>query len=134
MQLWKRTTSKYVQEEEEVGGVEEKGKSGRMLGFAKRFIILDYFDNVGQRKHEGWLELEHTREKIKQGRDGWACLSPKIKNQAENKQFVPDVNPIIDKLGSSSRLLLHLSPNRSSMVCWSTDQCILGLVYMTMSY
>jgi hypothetical protein len=40
------------------------------LGFAKRFIILDYFDNVGQRKHEGWLELEHTREKIKQGRDG----------------------------------------------------------------
>jgi hypothetical protein len=113
-----------VQEEEEVGGVEEKEKSGRMLGFAKRFIILDYFDNVGQRKHEGWLELERTREKIKQGRDGWACLSPKSKNQGENKQFVPDVNPIIDKLGSSSGLLLHLSPNRSSMVWWSCGRLI----------
>jgi hypothetical protein len=61
-------------------------------------------------------------------------VAKKTKNQAENKQFVPDVNPIIDKLGSSSGLLLHLSPNRSSMVWWSTDQCILGLVYMTMSY
>ena len=69
------------------------------MGFATKFITLGYFDNVGQRKNEGWLELEHTREKIKQGRDVLGMsVRQKSKNQAENKQFVPDVNPIIDKL------------------------------------
>jgi hypothetical protein len=61
------------EEEEEVGG-EVKEKSGRMLGFVKKFIILDYFDNVGQRKDEGWLELERTRERLSRaGTAGHVC-------------------------------------------------------------